>query len=481
MNPASRPERGGPPPGRRRLSFLLLLLAARLAATCDAAPVHDFIAGQARELNDNGAWSWFMDERLLVDGDYLLVGSVRANGRFPQRELPGWGNIELAVLNLVRDEVRTVVLHKGLEQDDHNNPGLLKLGDGRYLAAWSRHGQETKLYLRRSLRPGDPHEWGSLQEVRTPGAGGAFRGDNVTYANPFRLAAEGGRLYLFHRGVGLDPNWLISHDEGGTWHHAGRLFLGRDGYSPYVKYASNGRDTIHFVATEDHPRNYDNSLYHGFLRGGRVHDSAGAELGPLPAGTNTPFRAWSFTKVYEGGPTNVAWMCDLHLDLSGRPVVLFTTQRDGQGMPMGAGGLDHRLHYARWDGAVWQVHEIAHAGTRLYPGEDDYTGLAALDPQNPAVVILSTDAHPVTGRPLISRAAYRRFHELFRGVTRDGGRTWTWTPVTADSTVDNLRPLIPIWPAADGRTLVVWMRGGYRNNRGEWTTAVMATRLPAAE
>lgn len=470
-------------PAARFLRLPLLALSVLCAgpAARAAAFTNDFVAGDLRTLNDNGAWSWFMDERLLVDGGRLLVGSVRANGRFPQRDLPGWGNVELTILDLARGDARTVVLHERFEQDDHNNPGLLKLGDGRYLAAWSRHGQEAKLYLRRSLRPGDPHEWGPIQEVTTPGTGGAFRGDNVTYANPFRLSAEGGRLYLFHRGVGLDPNWLTSDDDGATWRHGGRLFMGRDGYSPYTKYASDGRDTIHFVATEDHPRNFDNSLYHGFLRGGRMHDSAGAVLGPLPAGTNTPFRAWSFTKVYEGGPTNVAWMCDLHLDPAGRPVVLFTTQRDGQGLPMGTGGMDHRLHYARFDGAAWRVHEIAFAGTRLYPGEDDYTGLAALDPQHVSAVILSTDAHPVTGRPLISRAAYRRFHELFRGETRDEGRTWTWTPITSDSTTDNLRPLVPIWPEAEGRTLVVWLRGGYRNNRGEWTTAVTSTLLPAAK
>jgi hypothetical protein len=162
---------------------------------------------------------------------------------------------------------------------------------------------------------------------------------------------------------------------------------------------------------------------------------------------------------------------------AGRPVVLFSTQHDGAGLPMGAGGYDHRYHYARWDGERWQEHEIAYAGTRLYPGEDDYTGLGAIDPQNVNVVYISTDADPVTGQPLISRAVYRRQHELFRGVTSDGGQTWRWTPVTANSPTDNLRPLVPVWPDAAGRTVLVWMRGTYQVNRGEWTTAVTASIL----
>lgn len=110
----------------------------------------------------------------MVDNGRLIVGSVRASGRYEHADLPGWGNIELAILDLASGAKRTVVLHEHFEQDDHNNPGLLKLGDGRYLAAYSKHGQETKLYLRRSLRPGDLYEWGPVQETITPGGGAVF-------------------------------------------------------------------------------------------------------------------------------------------------------------------------------------------------------------------------------------------------------------------------------------------------------------------
>jgi hypothetical protein len=80
-----------------------------------------------------------------------------------------------------------------------------------------------------------------------------------------------------------------------------------------------------------------------------------------------------------------------------------------------------------------------------------------------------------TGQPLISSADGKRHHEIFRGETKDGGATWAWTPITQNSTMDNLRPLVPIWK--DQRTALVWMRGTYRNNRGEWTTKVVATVL----
>jgi hypothetical protein len=155
---------------------------------------------------------------------------------------------------------------------------------------------------------------------------------------------------------------------------------------------------------------------------------------------------------------------------------VFSVQKDGRGLPRGQGGYDHRFHYGRWDGSAWQTHEIAYAGRRLYPGEDDYTGLAAIDPKNVKVIYISTDADPVTGAPLVSAADGRRHRELFRGTTADEGATWSWTPFTANSTVDNLRPIIPKWD--DPRTALVWMRGEYRANRGAWTTAVVALILP---
>jgi hypothetical protein len=449
--------------------FLLLLLSV---SPLQAAEINQ-IVGKVTEVNDNGAWSWFMDERAIVDSGRLLIGSVRANGRFEQSELPGWGNVELSILDLKNGKKDVVKLHEHFEQDDHNSPALFKLPDGYYLAMYSKHGRETKFYWRISSERENPYSWEPIQEFKTPGNEGNFRGDVVTYANPIYLSAEK-RLYLFHRGVGLDPNYLVSDDNGRSWRYGGRLFIGRDGYSPYVKYVSNGRDTIHFVATEDHPRNFTNSLFHGFIRNGTIHTTDGKPVVALATNSETKLRPWELTRVFQGSSTNVAWMSDIELDANSQPVILFTTQRDGAGLPQGAGGLDHRFNCARWDGQSWQVSEIAYAGTRLYPGEDDYTGLGAIDPRDPTRVFISTDADPKTGKPLMSRANFRRHHELFAGKTDDAGKTWRWKQLTTNSTTDNLRPIVPRTP---DQTILCWMRGSYRCNRGEWGTSVMVSVL----
>jgi hypothetical protein len=436
----------------------------------------NYVAGSLIRLNDNGAWSWFMDPRVIVDNGKLIVGSVRAVGSL-QANLtdPKSGNIEISVYDLQTGQADVTVLHHHLEQDDHNGPTFLVLKDGRYLAMYSKHARERLMYYRIS-EPRNPLVWGPASALQTPGDDLNFAGNNVTYANPFRM--PDGRIFNFFRGLSHDPNYMISEDDGRTWTYAGRWLYGRDGYSPYLKYAYDGKGMLHFVTTEDHPRNFDNSLYHGYLKDGTIHHSNGTPIGPLNVGTEATIATWDMTKVYQGGPDNVAWMVDIELDRSGHPYVIFSTQRDGRGLPRGQGGFDLRFHYARWNGKTWHTEEIAHAGTRLYSTEDDYSGLAALDPNDPDIAYISTDADPVSGTPLVSQADKKRHHELFRGKRASSGK-WTWTAITRNSTYDNLRPLVPAWD--DRRTALVWMRGSYVHNHGEWYSAVVALILPPGQ
>jgi hypothetical protein len=455
---------------------LALTLLAALNVGAGDLP-SNYVAGSLIQINDNGAWSWFMDERAIVHGGKLIAGSVRAVGDFRNDSDPDWGNVEIAVYDIAAGTTQRTVLHRHLEQDDHDNPAFLPLPDGRYLAMYTKHGVERRIYYRFS-EPSNPLAWGPAFEFETPGKDArAFRGDNVTYSNLFRLSS--GRIMNIFRGFDHDPNYMYSDDSGRSWRYGGRLLKGRDGYSPYLKYAFDGKDTIHFVVTEDHPRNYDNSIYHGFIRDGSIYLSDGTRRGKLSDSMNVEIAAWDLTRIFQGDADNVGWVIDLELDADQRPYAVFSVQKDGRGLPRGKGGMDHRFHYGRWDGSVWRASEIAYAGTRLYPGEDDYTGLAALDPNDPNIVYISTDAHPVTGAPLISRADGKRHRELFRGRTADRGATWKWEPITAHSAADNLRPIVPKWQ--DPRTALVWMRGTYENNHGKWTTAVVGMILPPAE
>ena len=461
---------------RFRVMMGLVALASLLTAVSGRAQLSaNYVAGSLVQLNDNGAWSWFMDERVIVDKGKLIVGSVRSLGDFDATQnQPDWGNVEVAVYDIKTGRTDRAVLHRHFEQDDHDAPAFLVLPDGRYLAVYTKHAVERKIYYR-SSPPGDPLTWSEAHVFETPGKDKNFAGDNVTYSNLFRL--PDGRIYDFFRGIGHEPNYMYSDDDGQTWTYGGHLLRGKGGYSPYLKYAFDNERTIHFISTEDHPRNYDNSIYHGFLRDGEIHTSDGRAIAKLSTSTDASLASWDLTKVFQGDPDNVAWTVDIELDDQARPYIAFSVQKDGRGLPPRQGGMDLRYYYGRWDGRAWHVHEMAYAGTRLYPYEDDYSGLVALDPQDPNTVFISTNADPVTGQPLISAADGQRHYELFRGESADGGAHWRWQPITANSTVDNLRPLVPKW--RDKRTALVWMRGpAYIHNHGNWTTAVVAVILP---
>ncbi|MCK5880104.1 MAG: BNR-4 repeat-containing protein, partial [Holophagae bacterium] len=341
----------------------------------------------------------------------------------------------------------------------------LVLPDGRLLASYMTHGRDRLMRWRISHAPLDIESWSEEFTVEA--------GADLSYSNLFMLQNEGNKIYNFHRGIGWNPNFLVSDDLGKSFRYGGRLlnwprpekgetgYSGLDGGRPYLKYASDGINTIHFVTTEDHPRAFDNSLYHGFIRDDKVFKSNGKELGTLSPDPESGIVVNSLTRIFKGDEDNVAWTVDLELDEDGYPFTVFSVQKNGGKWKTspGRGGLDHRYYYARWDGENWFVNEMAFAGTRLYAREDDYTGLAALNPQNKNVVYISTNADPLTGQPLISSLDGERHREIFRGITRDGGETWNWEPVTRNSNTDNIRPIVP--NGKSDREIVLWLRGKY--------------------
>lgn len=413
-------------------------------------------------LKRNGGWCWFQGERAIVTRDRLIFTTIAGD------DGDGWqaGDLVATQHDLATGATSHHELQDRFHRDDHDVAGLLALPDDRVLAVYGKHGNDRLQRWRITMNPADIGNW-SEESTLDVGAG-------YTYSNVFRLADEGGCLYNFHRGLGFNPNCTISEDGGRTWRKGWRLLswtredfegdprhTGMDGGRPYARYATDGKGTIHFILTDDHPRAYDNSLYHGYYRAGKLHRSDGSVVGGPGTGGTSALKPRSFTEIFAGGPDRVAWAVDLRLDAQGWPHAAFSVQRDGAASraQRGAttGGQDHRYHIARWEGSRWHTREIAHAGTRLYAGEDDYTGLAALDPHDPGFIVISTNAHPRSGESLISRADGRRHWEIFLGAPSDHGGPWAWQPLTQDSACDNLRPVIPAHPG--GSRLVLWTRG----------------------
>jgi hypothetical protein len=394
-----------------------------------------------------------------VVGDRLVVGSVAAGRHDPSRR----GAVEVTGVDLAtRTPTRVRLNERPLPPedgyDDHNAPAFLVRGDGRLLAVYSGHGTENRFRYRVSQRPGDPTAWGEERSfVPSPSS-------RITYSNLHRLPGEKGRILNFYRGLDdlFKPSVAWSDDGGETWTSGGIVVDVPDRFRhrPYVKYASDGRGSVHLLYTEGHPRNFDNSVYHVVLRDGLLHRSDGTPIRPLPEGLRSPGEG---TRVFRGDADNVAWVVDAARDGEGRPLIAYSVQTGSAGLPPGQGGEDHRYRLARWNGTVWLDGEIAFAGTRLYAREDDYAGGVALVSGDPDTVFISTNADPSTGAPLVSAADGRRHWEIFRGSRGEAGsgKAWHWTPLTRDSSQDNLRPIVP--PAEGRPPILLWLRGTYRS------------------
>lgn len=422
------------------LIFTSVLVAIGLMAY---QPVHtEKTGGKIVLLNDDSGWCWFQDERAIIDGDQLLFTGVTLDGANT-----------VSSYNMKTGERQTVVMNdETFEADDHNAGVLLLRPDGRYLTVYAGHGVEGRMRYRISTNPGDISQWEPERMAET--------GGNTTYSNVYRLA-ETGKTYNFHRGIGQNPNYMVSDNDGDTWHYGGQVFAfeGR----PYLRYTSDNMDRIHFITTEEHPRYYNNSIYHGFILDGDVYKSDGKRVGLLSTDENTDLRPQNFTCVFDGNSdtrTDVTWTSDIELDDDGYPYIAFSVTKDpiklGETKNTEDGGFDHRYHYGRWDGKQWQEYEIAYAGTRLYAGENEYTGLITLHPDDPNVVYISADVDPDTGKPL--KAGGDQHYEIFRGTTADRGASWQWTAITKNSKQDNIRPIVV---SGDTYEAVLWLNGRY--------------------
>jgi hypothetical protein len=460
---------------RRRVSCLTVALGVVVAvgygvrstpvSSSDGGhDVPDQVRGNLIQLADNGAWSWFQDERAVIDpAAGKLVAGASAN-RFGLGGMPRDGDIDATIFDLATGRRRTFTLKDHFKSfgagDDHNAPALLIRPDGAYLAVYAAHNTDTFSYYRIY----EDGRWGperSFDWSTMPG-GTDFP---TTYSNLFYLSAQD-RIYNFARADEASPNIMVSDDLGATWSYGGQLTEPEAsvGYG-YFKYATNGIDRIDFIATEHHPRDFDTSIYHGYVQAGRSHATDGTVLDDDIADKSAP-AVDQFTPVFKTGtavggvPMTHAWPIDLQTYDDGTIAALFQARADGSDQ-------DHRFFYAHYDRSEWSWEYLGKAGPKLYNFEEDYTGLGALDPDDPGTIYLSTPIDPRDDAEL-------GVHEIFEGTLGDRG--WSWRPLTWSSTRDNLRPVVPAWNGKD--RAVIWWRGTYTTARDYDAAIVGVLRRP---
>lgn len=408
-------------------------------------------------LAPDGAWTWFNDPRAYFHNGILYFGYNRN----------GDGKTVVSAFN-PRTRAKTDLFTSTLtEKDDHDIPGLLVRQDGTMLAIYARHSRDPFFAYRysTSTNPISPADWSAEQTTAPTGA-------SLTYANPFQLSTESGRIYNFARDLNFNPAVFTSTNGGLTW-SAPQLLIktGSGRIRPYAKYCSDYKGRIDVLYTDGHPRDVTNSLYHLYYEAGSLFKTDGMFVKSF---TNLPVlhdsgERGSIIYQYSGSPssdpndhipTGRAWCWELAYQPNGAPVCVFSVQRD---QVTGTNWFDDRIYYyyARWTGTNWQKRFIAQAGRPLYRSENDYAGGICIDPVNPNIIYISSNAldpFNLSDTTYVSLRSNERY-EIWRGVTTNGGLSFTWTTITTNSAKDNLRPYIP--RGQNGSPAVLWFRGTY--------------------
>lgn len=400
--------------------FIYLLLATNLTQT---------IAQSGEKfpmLTDDGAWCWFSDPRAVYyEGNKSCIYS-------------GWvnrgGDIVVSSYDLETQKQENKIIAPKFQRDDHNNPSILFLPDGRLLVTFNKHN--GGIYYCKSTKPEDISEFTDVE----------FKdlGSMMCYTNPVMLSEEKNRIYIFFRGGrNWKPSYIYSDDLGETWSEDFSVVSkpGASKYNrPYTKVVSDGKSTIHLAFTDGHPREENhNSIYYLKYEKGKLYDAAGNVLGEMG---KEPVNQLEVPKVYDGEKNNArAWIWDIAIDSKGNPSVVYTR------LP------EETMHYymhGQWDGEKWVNSSVAFGG-KDFPRkvrkknernpEPHYSGGIIIDHENPSTLYLSRPVDDV--------------YEIFKYNQVNG--EWLGEAITEQSKRDNVRPYV-VRNMPEGSTpVLMWM------------------------
>ena len=403
-----------------------LLTAALMFAPLAPVIAADNPGGGFTTFASDGAWCWFSDPRAIYRNGKIYAGWITSDG-----------SVQIGAMTPATGAVQTATLTAKFEKDDHDNPSLLFLPDGRLAVFYSKHtNARGDIHLRITSKPEDIGEWTPDREL-----GFLIGGKKgATYSNPAMLSDEGNAIYLFWRGGDWKPTFAVSKDLGQTWSPP-RTVIERpgadNGNRPYVKAWNDGKGRIDLIFTDGHPRNEStNSVYFLRYENGAFSKADGTRIGGME---DLPLDPAKCDRVYDGSTGGRGWIWDI-AEQDGRPAIAYTQ------MPTVD---DHRYYYARWTGKEWKDSPVAAAG-KWFPqtppgkteGEPNYSAGMAIDHRSVDTLYL---ALPASG-----------IFEIEKWRTPDGGQSWQHEPVTHHSTTANVRPFA-VRDAPPGSPNVMWM------------------------
>ncbi len=417
------------------ISALLLIQVAALAQWGRAEDYQTVVP--------DGAWCWFSDPRAVFHkGEFEKTYTGYVNST---------GDVMISSTNHSTENQKSTVIYKGFQKDDHVNPSILILPDGRLMVFFTRHN--GTLFYTTSLEPESVTAFAKVDSL--------YMGRGLCYTNPVMLSEEANRIYVFFRG-GYDwqPSFITSDDLGKTWSEP-KVMVSKKAVEvydrPYTKVISDGKASIHFAFTDGHPREENlNSIYYMKYQQGKFYDAAGNQVGDMQ---HLPVDQDIIPKAYDGVAANKrSWIWDIAVNDQGHPVIVYSTLPEE---------TNHFYQYGYWTGDAWKNIQITRAGS-AFPRfervkhkrdpEPHYSGGITLDHQNPKIVYLSS---PVKDRFEIEKWELLDQEGLFDG-----------TPVTYKSLKDNVRPVVVRHAPESISPRVLWMQIDHYEHYTKYKTAI---------
>ena len=384
---------------------------------------------QSRELGA-GAWSYFGDPRAISHDGHTFTGWISTVGHVWVARLTAGGKLSKQLI------------FRGLGRDDHNNPSLVFLPDGRIVAFFSPHsgrflppaGIPSVMRYRISEHPHSIESWGPVHTVPTNAAGEL----GYTYPNPIQ---QRGKLWLFWRGGDWNPTFSYTENRI-DWVPARELVRSAEGQRPYAKYVGDGKD--------EHPRD--------LLQRPRPRLRQQPLLLPLRGQRPLQRRRREDREPLLGADPAAEPRPGLQVLVERRPGVAARHRAD-----VGGPAAD-RLH-----APPGRRQRQGHVLVRLPQRREVDQPQDRRGRRRPPVVHLGRrDARPRGSALRLPVAHDRRWNQVEQWFTPDNGRTWTTKRLTDDPNHYSIRPVTP--RGLRGANRVLFSRGdettkGYTNYR----------------
>ena len=296
--------------------------------------------GENTVVTNNGGWNWYVEPSgtHIQPGDDLATrfesGQYSSNNGYVfqyDKTYMGWvedgGDIVIGEYNHDTDEYKRVVIHEKLESDDHNNPAVVILPDGRIMAVYTMHTNEAYVYYRVTKNPEDISEWNDEQfylcKSVTPDDTNVYY---ATYPSVFMVHDDMGIIgndviYMGWRGVHWKPTLakfsmpdedgkcetLMNQTQFANTTYGYSTYDGNDapnaksdggktdsGRRPYTKYDYDfDRNKIYITFTANHPDNDKrNHIYYIYLdiEDQNLYTAKDRLLQPLPFENQQSYR-----------------------------------------------------------------------------------------------------------------------------------------------------------------------------------------------